>query len=828
MRRVRVGLVPFLMLMAIMFLATGVSTALATVEENWPAGTPNTCKSSTDFFLSFEGGIDGIQIESTIPSMEFTTTGTLNWVYGDIRTGYYNVNHSGDLGYVTNGNFFAWLGTLGDQGRIDFLGGGASYCSVLVSTASGLTLDAYDSSGTLIATSGWSGNNAYSGKFTRLTVEAPAGTTIAYVMIHDTGNFWLMDDLCTDANKAVIPVPTRTIGSHSDRFDLVFVPDNDYGLPADINTWLPNFIQDVQNQIDQRLAAAAPVTGHLDSFNFYYTRAQGVTTPHTLPANMTRVAPFADAYAILHTTTLQDWTNWGPPAVLSAEGVVGRSFIHESGHGIFVLADEYDDAPDCSTARFQPNPNPNVWDTEADCRADVTNEGWGNANDCWMFTTCTTDWWKFTTTNFIMRDGDWFTNGWGQPASRRVQAILDNNPGTAPAEPGGSSEATKSIWLNMQVSAGVFSLLKESYVVESPPSSFPEAGTFMVKVFSNGNAVLKNFGMHDPRIAQAELGYAGPTWIDTANFQLVVPYFKSCGRVDLIESATGDVKLSVDISKYATVMAPVAVCKDIEVALDNNGQATISASDVDGGSHDPEGGPVTLSIDKSQFTCADLGENNVILTATNDEGAPGACTAIVTVKDTTPPVLSGVPADATVQCDSVPPPASVTATDNCDTNVVPNFNETRVDGSCTSNYTLSRTWTAVDHWGNKSSATQIIQVVDTTAPVIQSVAAAPNLLWPPDHKMAKVAVTAKATDNCTTPVCKIISVMSNEPVNGLGDGDTAPDWIITGDLTVNLRAERSGIGSGRIYTVTVTCTDACGNSSVGNTTVTVPHDQKKK
>jgi len=818
------------MLMAIMFLAIRVPTALATVEENWPVGTPNTCKSSTDFFLNFESGIDGIQIESTIPSMEFTTTGTLNWIYGDIRTGYYNVNHSGELGYVTNGNFFAWLGTLGDQGRIDFLGGGASYCSVLVSTASGLTLDAYDSSDTLIATSGWSGNNTFSGEFTRLTVDAPAGQTIAYVMIHDTGNFWLMDDLCTDANKAVIPVPGRTIGSHGDRIDLVFVPDIDYGSAANIDTWLPTFIQDIQNQIDQRLAAAAPVTGHADSFNFYYTRTQGDSTisPHTLPANLTRVAPFADAYTMLHTNTFGDWTNWGPPAVFGAEGAVGRSFIHEAGHGIFGLADEYDDAPACTTARFEPTPNPNVWDLEADCQADVTAEGWGNANDCWMFTTCTTDWWKFGTAAFIMQDGDWFANGWGQPASRRVQAVLDNNPGTAPAEPGGSSEATKSIWLNMQVSPMGFSLLKESYVVDSPPSSFSEAGTFMVKVFSNGNAILKQFGMHDPRIVQAELGYAGPTWLDTANFQLVVPYSKSCGRVDLIESATGDVKLSVDISKYATVMAPVAVCQDIEVALDENGQATISASNVDGGAYDPEGSPIELSIDKSDFTCADLGENKVTLTVTNEEGAPGACTAIVTVMDTTPPVLSGVPADTTVQCDSVPPPASVTATDNCDTNVVPSFIETRVDGSCVSNYTLSRTWTAVDHYGNESSATQIIQVVDTTAPVIQSVAAAPNVLWTPNHKMVEVAVTVKATDNCTASVCKIISVLSNEPVNGLGDGDTTPDWIITGDFTVDLRAERSGKGNGRIYTVTVSCTDECGNSSVGNTTVTVPHDQKMK
>ena len=139
--------------------------------------------------------------------MEFTNTGGLNWQYADVRTEEYNVYPYGTQAYETNGNFFAWLGTTGDEGRIDFLGGGASYCSVLVSTASGVTLDAYDSDDQLIATSGWANNNTSTRTFTRLTVEAPAGETIAYVMVHDTGNYWLMDDLCTDANKAVMPVP---------------------------------------------------------------------------------------------------------------------------------------------------------------------------------------------------------------------------------------------------------------------------------------------------------------------------------------------------------------------------------------------------------------------------------------------------------------------------------------------------------------------------------------------------------------------------------------------------------------------------------------------
>jgi len=77
-------------------------------------------------------------------------------------------------------------------------------------------------------------------------------------------------------------------------------------------------------------------------------------------------------------------------------------------------------------------------------------------------------------------------------------------------------------------------------------------------------------------------------------------------------------------------------------------------------------------------------------------------------------------------------------------------------------------------------------------------------------------------------ICRIISVSSSEPEDGLGDGDTARDWEITGNLMVNLRAERSGAGDGRIYTITVECADASGNIGTGTTEVTVPHDRAKR
>ena len=67
---------------------------------------------------------------------------------------------------------------------------------------------------------------------------------------------------------------------------------------------------------------------------------------------------------------------------------------------------------------------------------------------------------------------------------------------------------------------------------------------------------------------------------------------------------------------------------------------------------------------------------------------------VITVQDTTDPVLAGVPADVTVECSEVPVAATPTATDNCDEEVQIDYTEEREDGNCPDNYTLTRTWTA--------------------------------------------------------------------------------------------------------------------------------------
>jgi hypothetical protein len=134
------------------------------------------------------------------------------------------------------------------------------------------------------------------------------------------------------------------------------------------------------------------------------------------------------------------------------------------------------------------------------------------------------------------------------------------------------------------------------------------------------------------------------------------------------------------------------------------------------------------------------------------------------------------------------------------------------------------TYKASDGSGNEATAEQKITVVDKTPPVISPVSVDKTELWPANHKMVDVIVRYKVTDNCdgASAVTRVLSVTSNEPVNGTGDGDTAPDWEVLNADRIRLRAERAGSGQGRTYTITITATDSKGNYSSRSVIVIVP------
>jgi uncharacterized lipoprotein YddW (UPF0748 family) len=133
------------------------------------------------------------------------------------------------------------------------------------------------------------------------------------------------------------------------------------------------------------------------------------------------------------------------------------------------------------------------------------------------------------------------------------------------------------------------------------------------------------------------------------------------------------------------------------------------------------------------------------------------------------------------------------------------------------------TITATDKAGNSASCSFTVTLMDITPPVISTVLVNTPVLFPPNHKMRDITLEYTATDNCG-PVITTLLVSSNEPVYASGDGHTGPDWQVIDAHHLKLRAERSGSGEGRVYTIIITATDAAGHTATRTITVSVPHD----
>jgi hypothetical protein len=286
---------------------------------------------------------------------------------------------------------------------------------------------------------------------------------------------------------------------------------------------------------------------------------------------------------------------------------------------------------------------------------------------------------------------------------------------------------------------------------------------------------------------------------------------------DKCKTVAGDVELN----GCPANQPPIAACQNVTVDADASCQASAS---IDNGSHDPDASD-TITLSQSPAGPYGLGSNAVTLTVTDSKSATDSCSATVTVVDNTAPTISCPVSGGTVECNNgsggatiTPTPA--TATDNCSVTVSnPGAGVYPVG-------TTNVTYTATDGSGNTASCTAPVTVVDTGVPTISSATASESVLWPPNHAYHAISVAAMASDSCRGNVsgnCKIVSVTSSEPDNGLGDGDTANDAVITGNLTVNLRAERAGKGPGRVYTITIKCDDGDGNSTTNTVLVTVPH-----
>ena len=229
-----------------------------------------------------------------------------------------------------------------------------------------------------------------------------------------------------------------------------------------------------------------------------------------------------------------------------------------------------------------------------------------------------------------------------------------------------------------------------------------------------------------------------------------------------------------------------AVAQNVTVLLDASGAASVTAAQVNNGST-ASCGIASVQVSPSAFTCANTGANAVTLTVTDVNGNVNTATATVTVADNLLPTIAA-PANVSVSTDAGQCSATgvalgnSVATDNCGATVTNDAPATFAKG------TTTVTWTATDAAGNVATATQTVTVIDTEKPVLIVPA---NIIAsaPATQCGAVVSFAPTATDNCAATVVA-------SPASG----------------------STFAVGT---TTVTVTATDAAGNTSTGSFTVTV-------
>lgn len=245
--------------------------------------------------------------------------------------------------------------------------------------------------------------------------------------------------------------------------------------------------------------------------------------------------------------------------------------------------------------------------------------------------------------------------------------------------------------------------------------------------------------------------------------------------------------------------APVVRCKDVTLAADNSCTATITASDIDDGSSDPDGDTVTLALDSTgPFS---PGQHTVTLTASDNHGVSSSCTATVTVEDRTTPSITACASDKTLSANNNGQAAipnlttEVSATDGCTSSSVLSISQSPAAGTLVGLGVTTVTITVMDAASNRATCVASVMVVDTTPPVITTCA---------------VPLTAAAGSNCEAAIPDVTSAVSAT------DNCTPP-----GALTVTQNPAAGTLVGRGTRAITITVADGAGNQATCATTVAV-------
>ncbi len=274
--------------------------------------------------------------------------------------------------------------------------------------------------------------------------------------------------------------------------------------------------------------------------------------------------------------------------------------------------------------------------------------------------------------------------------------------------------------------------------------------------------------------------------------------------------ACGNVSTTTFVVALKDLTAPVALCKPYTVILNAAGTGSIVLANINNGSFDncTPTSQLVFGISQTNFTCANVGTNNVILTVTDLCNNVSTCTAVVTVVDNTAPVISCF-GDTTINkdanCTYTMPDLTfrVNKADAC------GFNSNSVTQSIpvgsifgASVTSIPVTLTVTDKNGNSSNCTFTINFADVTPPVISG--CPQNITVFTGLGNTTCSQTATWTPPTATDAC--IHCCTTQSITGnFAPGATFPVGVTT---------------------VTYTATDVSGNTSTCSFTVTVVDNTK--
>ncbi len=423
-------------------------------------------------------------------------------------------------------------------------------------------------------------------------------------------------------------------------------------------------------------------------------------------------------------------------------------------------------------------------------------------------------------------------------------------------EPSALDNCTSSgniVWTKSHLSGSVFPVGTTTVTYEAED----EAGnsstcSFTITVLDNQKPVISNCPSNisqssDPGVCTALVTWTEPSATDNCTASGSLVWNKSHLPGSEFDSGTTTVTYTAqdqagNISNSCTfnvtvadAVAPVAICKNINAYLNDDGEISIAAEDIDNGSSD-NCNLSSISISKTLFDCGDLGANTVVLTATDALNNTATCNSTVTILDTVSPVLVEKPTPAIKYVDNGTCAYLVKNvefnpdyTDNCEvtklTYTINGGAETGTDettslaGVSLSVGTYNFVWLAYDQSGNTSDTWEFtVNVVDNQAPVISTIA---NKFRNTNNACTYVVdgneFDVTISDNCGSGTLVVSykinsgSVISSSTLNGV--------VLPTGMNTITWYATDGTNNSSRSFVVSVTDAEAPVISEITDITV---------